>query len=554
MDAVEPLNIQELQTENAALRRYLVALGEIALAGEAPLDALLQRIVDEARVLLHARYAALGAFDEQGRVKQFFTAGISPEERRKIGSLPTGAGLLGLIIKERRVIRVARIADHPSSVGFPPHLPPMTSFIGGPIVRGERIYGNLYLTDRIGAAEFTPGDADLFGILATQAAIAIENAERFARVRQSGQAQAELHAREQAALHQSQLERSSLEATFDSLADAVLTTDLEGRIVRVNRRARVWVERGLEDVIGQRVDEVFPLVDELGRALSHADAASQSADETSLLRPNGERIPVERVTSPIRDDYGNIIGAVQVLRDVRPQREVEQLKANIISLVSHELRTPLSHIKGYASTLLQPDVEWDSEIQRDFIASIERQADRLGRLISDLLEISRLDAGGAAKLERAPVAPAVLIERGIRQAQPNAGAHPITSLVPSDLPLVLADVGHLERVLSNLIENAAKYSPADTPIQVEVDRHDDEIAFAVHDQGNGMTREEMSHLFERFYRSPRVKHRTPGTGLGLAICREIVQAHGGRIWAESEEGKGSIFRFTLPLAPPLISS
>ncbi|HUX87580.1 MAG TPA: GAF domain-containing protein, partial [Chloroflexota bacterium] len=670
------------------MRRYLTVLGEIGLAGDVPLDTLLQEIVDRARELLNARYAALGIFDSTGQIQQLFSSGLSAEDGAKIGRLPRGAGLLGLIAVEGRIIRLARIADHPQSVGFPPNHPPMNSFLGGPISRNGKVYGNLYFTDRQEANEFSVADEELLQIFCEQAALAIENAERFASLRRSelairalfeasrilasldepsavlhqtarearrilaadvaglclreaggktlrwsfldgsisdfyldtsipvessiaGQvivtgrsfvssdlssepgvastnrflslekvrsvvvvplgaakpsrgalmvgwrvtgvppvqaaeildqladraelalARAELHAREQVALRQSQVERSSLEAIFDSMTDAVLTTDLDGRIVRMNRRACTWAGRAAADVTGQQFSDVFQLVDEVGQTQSTPSDIRSADLDLILVRSDGERVPVERAISPITGTDGQSLGTVQVLRDLRPQREVEQLKANIVSLVSHELRTPLSHIKGYASSLLQPDVQWDAEIQRDFIASIDRQADRLARLISDLLEISRLDAGGTATMERIPIAATALVERGIRQAEPNAVGHPIETIIPPDLPLVFADVSHIERVLSNLIENAAKYSPSETTITVELCARADSVVFAVHDHGTGMTPEEMAHLFERFYRSPRVKHRTPGTGLGLAICREIVQAHGGKIWADT---------------------
>ncbi|HEX5415314.1 MAG TPA: ATP-binding protein [Chloroflexota bacterium] len=519
---------EAIATGTADVRTYLAALGDIALAGEVSLDELLPRIVELARTLLHARYAALGVFDARGKVTRFYTAGIDDRERRQIGAFPVGAGLLGYIVRERRVVRLPRIADHPSSVGFPPHHPPMTSFLGGPISRGDVVYGNLYLTDRLGAAEFTAEDAELLRLLARQSAIAIENAQRFARAR---------------------IERTSLEAIFDSLRDAVFTTDPDGRVVRLNRQARDWAPDG---ALGQPAELVFPLVDELGRPVAEGKPLDRPREaeqpETFLGTAEGVMIPVEHLVAPILDPDGQVQGSVQVLRDLRPQREVEQLKANIISLVSHELRTPLSHIKGYASSLLQPDVQWDDATQRDFIAGIERQADRLARLIGDLLEISRLDAGGTAKLEPIAIAPVALVQRGLRQAGPNATGHPIRTDIPPDLPFVRADPAHLERVLSNLIENAAKYSPDGAPINVAVSATGDFVTFAVADRGSGLTGEEQSHLFERFYRSPRVKHRTPGTGLGLAICKEIVQAHGGTIWAESAEGEGSTFRFTLPVA------
>jgi signal transduction histidine kinase len=297
--------------------------------------------------------------------------------------------------------------------------------------------------------------------------------------------------------------------------------------------------------VGQPAVDVFHLVDDAGHDSPVPIDAVATSDETYLRLPTGERCPVGAHVSSIRNETGQVIGQVHVLRDLRPQREVEQLKANIISLVSHELRTPLSHIKGYASTLLQPDVSWDAETQHDFIASIERQADRLGRLISDLLEISRLDAGGTARMELERVSPLVLVERGLRLANPNAAGHPIAVDAAANLPLVVADPTHVERVLSNLVENAAKYSPDGSAIAVDVRAQDDVVVFSVRDRGTGLTAEELSHLFERFYRSPRVKHRTPGTGLGLAICREIVIAHGGKIWAESVEEEGSTFYFSL---------
>ena len=688
-------------TEDDALDRYFRLLGDLALADDTPLAVLLQRIVEAARTLLRARYAALGVTDEAGHVRRFFTAGLTRRERAAIGPLPEGAGMLGLIVRERRIVRAPVIARHPASAGFPPNHPPMTSFIGGPIALGERVYGNLYLADRLGAPEFSERDERWLALFARQAALAIEQAQRLARARQeertiralfeigralaalsdpaavlalvarearrllaadlagvalrqpdaatfrwvvvqgegmpgvpegalplattlagqvmtSGEAlvvpdlravgnadanpllrdalvrgvllvplgtgrdargalgvgwraagappneaqgvlerladraaialaQAELLTREQAALRQAHLERASLAAIFDSLEDAVYTTDPAGHVTRLNRQAAAWAGVGADAALGRPAAAVFPLVDAVGRPVGEPSAEAP-AEEVFLRRPRGDPLPVQPATSPIRDAAGAVVGTVRVLRDLRARRQVEQLKATIISLVSHELRTPLAHIKGYASTLLQPDVDWDAETRRDFIAGIERQADRLGRLIGDLLEISRLDAGGAGQLERVPVAPATLIERGLRQAAPNATGHAIAVGVPDDLPAVSADPGHVERVVSNLVENAAKYSPAGAPIAVEAARRDGAVEFAVRDQGPGLSDEEQAHLFERFYRSPRVKHRTPGTGLGLAICKEIVEAHGGRIWAQSQEGQGSAFCFTLPVA------
>jgi two-component system sensor histidine kinase KdpD len=147
------------------------------------------------------------------------------------------------------------------------------------------------------------------------------------------------------------------------------------------------------------------------------------------------------------------------------------------------------------------------------------------------------------------ISPAGLIERGTRLANLNVGDHSISTSVSGTLPVIMADPSHIDRVLINLIENAAKYSPDGSPITIDVGESGDDVVFSVHDRGTGLTADEKSHMFERFYRSPRVKQQTPGTGLGLAICREIVKAHGGRIWVDSVEGEGSVFRFALPISP-----
>lgn len=212
---------------------------------------------------------------------------------------------------------------------------------------------------------------------------------------------------------------------------------------------------------------------------------------------------------------------------------------DLASLLSHELRTPLGHIRAFASTLLQPDVRWDETTRQEYVRDIEQEAIRLERLIDDVLDISRIQAGLADPLVRPVAVDAVISAAAKSMHGPLEGRELLIDLAP-DLPPALLDLPLMARVLCNLLDNASKYSPAGTPIRVSASRHAGEVWIAVEDHGPGIPRDEAGRIFEKFVRlhapgAPPV----PGTGLGLAICRGIVEAHGGRIWAEDRRGGGA---------------
>ncbi len=241
--------------------------------------------------------------------------------------------------------------------------------------------------------------------------------------------------------------------------------------------------------------------------------------------------------------------AVDNARLYQQAQEALRLRDDFLAVLSHELRTPLSHIKGFASTLLQPDVAWDAETQRDFLTEIEREAVRLGRLIGDLLDVSRIESGGLDAGERAAVQPLALVTAGLARVAGAVGARPLQVDVPADLPSVVVDAAQLEHVLANLLENAAKYSPPDGAIRLAGAVVAGELELCVEDEGPGIPAENLERVFEKFFRARSTERSgIPGTGLGLAICRGIVEAHGGRIWAENRPAGGAAFRFTLPVA------
>jgi signal transduction histidine kinase len=220
------------------------------------------------------------------------------------------------------------------------------------------------------------------------------------------------------------------------------------------------------------------------------------------------------------------------------------MKSSLVSTVSHELRTPLAAIKGYVSTLLADDVEWDPAAQHEFLTIISDESDRLTNLVNSLLDLSRIEAG-SLKLSREKCDIREIIDRASRQARLGPGNH-FEVRIEAKLPKISADPPRLESILRNLIENAVKYGGEATKVTVEVCRQDKDFLFRVIDDGPGIPESERQHIFESFYRVDESLARlNSGAGLGLAICQGLVRAHGGKIWAEPRE-VGACIAFTIP--------
>ncbi len=231
-------------------------------------------------------------------------------------------------------------------------------------------------------------------------------------------------------------------------------------------------------------------------------------------------------------------------------READRLKSMFISTITHELQSPLGFIKGYATTLLRPDADFDRKTSREFLQIISEESDSLSALIDDLLDVSRLEAG-ALPMDKQPVSLTKLVRRAVERAGAKPPQPRFLLRLPAKLPSVDADPRRIEQVLHNLLDNAVKYSPEGGPVIVSAVRQLGSIVVSVTDQGIGIPLEEQSRVFERFYRAaaaPSVSRR--GVGLGLYICQGIVEAHGGSIWLESSPGKGTTVRFSLPVGEP----
>jgi two-component system, OmpR family, sensor histidine kinase KdpD len=236
------------------------------------------------------------------------------------------------------------------------------------------------------------------------------------------------------------------------------------------------------------------------------------------------------------------------LRIVVLQR-TDELRAALLSSVSHDLRTPLASIKAAASSLLQEDVQWDEETKRSFARSIEREADRLNRLVSNLLDMSRIE-DGAIKPEKEWYMLPELIQDVLGRLRPLLQGRVVNTQVPADLPPVELDYMQIDQVLTNLIENAVRYTPKDSPIDVSAHCEGAQVVISVADRGPGIPPADLTRVFDKFYRvldgKPNTGHPS-GSGLGLAVSKGLVEAHGGRIWAEPREGGGVVFSVALPV-------
>ncbi len=240
-------------------------------------------------------------------------------------------------------------------------------------------------------------------------------------------------------------------------------------------------------------------------------------------------------------------------------QRTDELRAALLSSVSHDLRTPLASIKAAASSLQQEDVTWDEETRQSFVQTIEREADRLNRLVGNLLDMSRIE-GGALKPEKDWYEITELIRDVLTRMQPLLKSRTVTTELPADLPLIEFDYVQMDQVLTNLIENAVRYTPPDTPLDIGVEeltttsnttvgagltpaRH---VLIHVADRGPGIPQADLERVFDKFYRVQPKRQHPMGSGLGLAVCKGIVEAHGGRIWAKPREGGGVIFYVSLP--------
>ena len=278
--------------------------------------------------------------------------------------------------------------------------------------------------------------------------------------------------------------------------------------------------------------------------------------EYRIISKNGQVKWVMQTVSPVRYDgkeavLGNIMDITErkyLERKVIEYEELNKLKSDLLATVSHELRTPLATIKGYSTMILDYFARLTPDEMKDYLVTVDSSTNRLAKLVDNLLDSSRMEAG-LLKLEKSPTDVRQLIQKVAAEAKIRASHYKIRTSLSNNLPKLNIDVKRIRQVLDNLIDNAVKYSPEETEVLISVKRSDRELLFTIKDRGAGIPPEELTSIFDRMYRiEQRLISGVDGMGLGLYICQGLIEAHGGRIWAESKVGQGSAIHFALPAA------
>ena len=338
------------------------------------------------------------------------------------------------------------------------------------------------------------------------------------------------------------LERARLSEIVSHTSDGVFTVDLEGRITTWNPAMHKIMGYSENDAIGRQCEDVLGLG--LIAVLADDDAGNGGLGVTTATTKDGIRKDLRLHTSTIRDDEGAPPARIVVVRDAGEEMKAEQIKRDFVSMVSHELRSPLTPLRGFLSSLVEGTVDDSPDKRHEYYRIMLRQAQRLERVVNDMLDVSLIEAGGLV-VDLQPVPLDHVLGRVVKEFREQHPDRPVV-LREGSSAIVFADPFRVEQVMLNLLSNAHKYTPAALPIRVSTLASDGSVTIAVRDQGEGIAAEHCDMIFDRFYRvQDGPGARQPGTGLGLYIARTLVEAMSGRIWVDSEVGAGTTFSFSL---------
>jgi PAS domain S-box-containing protein len=507
-------------------RDYLLQISR-AMTSRLDLPSLLRQILTSAAEIVGAEAGLIAL-----RRGQTDSLAIQASYGLPVSLLPRFAPLLTGFPVRAEVYRLPDLEARMNLVVRAIRLP-LHQVVALPLTVEDRLLGLIYLF-RSGGIAFSSNDESVLASFADQAAIAVRNAQLYQQVF---------------------AEKQQLDAIIEHSVDGVMIIDPELHILVFNRALSQMTGWPAEQAIGKPCYQVLALDNISGRDLCGIDSLPPVFEvdepwvaEGEMSRPGGSSIAVRVTYSPLYDEEGRLSHILANVVDITRFREAEEMKSTFVSVISHELKTPVSLIKGYASTLAREDANWDRAIVREGLQVISEESDRLNSLINNLLDASRIQAGGF-RLERSDVSIPRLASKVAENFQLQTESHRFVLDFAEDFPLISGDEERLRQVFNNLVGNAIKYAPEGGEIRIGGWADGNRATIYVADQGIGIPMEEQDRLFQRFYRvDSSLRRKTQGAGLGLYLCRSIVEAHGGRIWLRSEPGKGTTVFFSLPLA------
>ena len=557
MEHVDELSEGELGEEVAALKERLALLSEVNLRINESLDVetVLQGVLDSARLLVGARYGLICLVSSKGGVEENLYSGITPEQARELWEMPHAETFQSHIDEFEGTFRIADLHSHVEAAGLPEFRPPVPVNPVLPLLavsiryRGDRV-GVIYLGDKEQSPTatgdtvpgFTARDEEAISMFAAQAALVISKAR--------------IHREEQRA-------RAHFETLLNTTPVGVLVFEPEhAGLLYANREA----ERIFGDLLisGGSLSELLdtatfrsaqgrkiPMRDlPVGKVLRSGEVI---VAEEVIVEAEGHSITAMVNATPVLSDEGVLESVVASVQDITPIAELERLRAEFLGMVGHELRTPLAGIKGSASTLLEAGNSLDPAETHQYYRIINEQADYMRDLIADLIDVVRIETGSLS-VHPEPTDVARLVDESRNSFLSAGGRDNVRINLHADLSPVMADRRRVTQVINNLLINAARSSHESSPIWIDAVMEDLHVAISVVDSGKGLSAERLPYLFQKFS-TPEDRQKNRDLGLGLAICKGIVEAHGGRIWAESDgPGLGSRFSFTVPTSAHMPAS
>ena len=515
-----------LYTESQRQARVMTALAEGAAAMNASLrmDDVYQRILIQTMQALQVETVALGMIEGE---KLIFRAAAGHNAGNILGkTIDLGVGIIGTVTREARGVVVPDV-NKEKNFGEADMLGgvEIRALLVAPIQSQGRVIGVLEAINPVAKA-FDPDALLVMTGIGGLAGTTIQNAQLFERLQAAHKRYRDL---------------------FEESIDPIIITDWEGRIIEANRQASLVSGYTREELQSMSIDQLHEVNwNKTGMEFEILRGDHMISYESSLHKQDEAHVPAEIHARRVEFDSTDSIQ--WILRDITERKELDSLREDLTSMIYHDLRSPLANIVSSFDVITYMVPEEERETVQAILKIAENSTDRIQRLVSSLLDVSRLESGQ-------PVADQVVVDtlgltrKALQDVEPALKGRKQTLVddLPSELPFIWVDEDMARRVLINLIENSSKYSPSDGNIEVGARAEDGWVHFWVKDEGAGIPPSEQDHIFDKFTRI-RGKGKVGGLGIGLAFCRLAVQGHGGRIWVESDTGKGSTFHFTFPVA------